>query len=265
MEADKQDASDEWSHYVFHPRPNFTDPSNTDSSFDLAFEVDKGVTVVNRLHIGGKDVPNILFFHGNGETVTDYDDIGAGMAYSKNGINLLVTDYRGYGNSNGKPSIRYMLKDAHTLFARFEAFLEEKGFTGPVFVMGRSLGSAPAIELAKSRSDHLKGLILESGFAHTFNLLRFLGVPANLLDPSIENKYSNQEMIKHVKIPLLVIHGENDFLIPVQDGHDLFKACGTEESRKRILVIKNAGHNDIWFTGGEQYMKAVTGFIDNFS
>ncbi|MHA2330829.1 MAG: alpha/beta hydrolase [Candidatus Hodarchaeales archaeon] len=262
--TENNDISDKWTPHVFHPRPNFYETVNNETSFNLSFDVEEGVKIVSRFHLIGKKNSTIMFFHGNGEVSMDYDGEMA-SSYNNNGMNLFVTDYRGYGESNGIPSYRNMLKDSKAMFEQFSDYLKKNKFTGSLFAMGRSLGSAPAIELASNYPEHLKGLIIESGFSNTYDLLRKVGVPPNLLDPVIEKQYSNCEKIKHVKLPLLVIHGENDFIIPFQDGQELYHSCGVQENKKQLLMIKNAGHNDIWFTGKRLYLNAVIDFINKFS
>jgi len=63
--------------FLFHPRPEWGSPGTTSSAEDILIQVDKDVVVGARFHLVGKDAPTILFFHGNGEIVGDYDDIGA--------------------------------------------------------------------------------------------------------------------------------------------------------------------------------------------
>ncbi|MCK7515883.1 MAG: lysophospholipase [Desulfobacterales bacterium] len=107
---------------------------------------------------------NILFFHGNGEIVDDYDDLGP--FYNRLGINFLAVDYRGYGNSTGKPTTSAMLADCHVIFKFVNDWLREKGYTGALIVMGRSLGSASAagadqpLSRADRRAYHRKRVCL---------------------------------------------------------------------------------------------------------
>lgn len=82
------------------------------------------------------------------------------------GVNFLVADYRGYGLSGGVPTVSAMLGDSHHILDYARIRLEANGYGGPLVVMGRSLGSAPALELAAHR-DGIDGLIIESGFALT--------------------------------------------------------------------------------------------------
>lgn len=170
-----------------------------------------------------------------------------------------MTDYRGYGQSSGHPSFSNMIKDAHVIYKQFREYLSNNGFTGPVSVMGRSLGSASAIELASHYQAQLACLIIESGFAHTYNLLRRLGIPSSLLPPNREKEASTLPLIKKVTIPTLIIHGENDVIIPLEDGVALHKNVSSEN--KEILIIPKAGHNDLLYFGPEDYMAAIKKII----
>ena len=72
------------------------------------------MVVGGRFHMAEKSAPNILFFHGNGEMVADYDEMGP--LYNRIGINFLPVDYRGYGRSTGQPTITAMMRDCHVIF-----------------------------------------------------------------------------------------------------------------------------------------------------
>jgi alpha-beta hydrolase superfamily lysophospholipase len=223
----------------------------------ISFEVDEGVNIDCVVFLAEKQAPNVLFFHGNGEIAYDYEDIGP--LYASRGINFLVADYRGYGSSGGCPKYSSMLKDAEITMHNFRAYLESRDFSGGLFVMGRSLGSAPALELASIYPHLITGLIIESGFAHTYNLLLTLGVDPNLLNPEKEILVSNLEKMKKVSSPALIIHGEKDEIIPVTDGIDLYSAALAED--KELLLIPEAGHNTLFCYGLEAYLEAVRSFV----
>jgi len=155
-----------------------------------------------------------------------------------------------------------MISDARAVFQNYMNFLEERSLTGPIFIMGRSIGSAPALELAAMHHDEIAGLIIESGFAHTYRLMVNLGVDPDLLDPSRESLISNLEKVKLVKSPLLVIHGEMDEIIPLSDGMDLYN-CASSVSRE-ILIIPGAGHNTLMLYGLEEYLNAVVSFVSRY-
>lgn len=243
--------------FIFHPRGDFSEPSRDSGIRDLIFPVSSGIEIGARFYPAGKTSPNLIFFHGNGEIARDYDEV-AGL-YFERGLNLLVVDYRGYGRSTGTPTLRNMLEDAMELMDPVSGWLAREGFTGARWVMGRSLGSCPAIYVARHRADLLSGLVVESGFADTLGLLARIGIPTKGLEIPQEWKDVNLEGISHVELPTLVIHGELDQIIPLGDGVALYEA--SRASRKELVVIPRAGHNDLLWVGLGKYMGALASFI----
>ena len=102
---------------LFHPRTAKRTPLPAGAE-DIDIEVEPGIVIGCRFFAAGKDKPTILFFHGNGEIVSDYDSIGP--EYVRHGLNILVTDYRGYGWSDGTPSFSSLLADSHVLYAELK-------------------------------------------------------------------------------------------------------------------------------------------------
>src|SRR5271157_1715121 len=127
---------------LFYPRPEWGAAADDETVESILIPVEKDVVVGARLHMAGVEAATIIFFHGNGEIVADYDDLG--IVYTDMGINFLPVDYRGYGRSTGRPTVTAVMRDCHTVFACIRTRLKEKGYSGPNIVMGRSLGSAPA-------------------------------------------------------------------------------------------------------------------------
>jgi len=244
--------------FLFHPRPEWGEPQPGDASEDMLIEVDKDAVIGARLHVAGKPAPVIVFFHGNGEIVADYDDIGP--LYTRMGINFLAADYRGYGRSTGRPTITAMMRDAHMIFDYVLKWLKEEGYTGPLIVMGRSLGSASALELAANYRDDIDALIIESGFAFARPLLMLLGINIEAMGIREEDGFWNIEKIAHFSKPTLIIHGEHDQLLPLSEGKALYEASPAQD--KRLLVIKGATHNDIFLRGMKEYLEAVKELAD---
>ncbi len=243
---------------LFHPRRQSDFPP-PEGARDLSFQAYDGARLGGRLYAGaGLAAPNILFFHGNGEIAEDYDVLGP--IVNARGMNFLVMDYRGYGISEGAPSVTALVADAHAAFGETLRFLGREGAGGPLWVMGRSLGSAAAIEIAANREDDLAGLIVESGFAHTIPLLRTLGVPVFRLGLSgDEDPLSPLSKMARFRKPTLVIHAEYDSLIPLPHGEDLFEAAAAVE--KRLYIVKNADHNNILIVDPEGYISALADFV----
>jgi alpha-beta hydrolase superfamily lysophospholipase len=201
----------------------------------------------------GSAVPTILFFHGNGEIAADYADVGPLL--NARGISLLVAEYRGYGASEGTPTVAAMMADARAVFELLERRLPACG-GGPVVVMGRSLGSAPAVDLAVALGPpRVAGLVVESGFARAKPLLRTLGVSEQALVRIDGVGLDNVDKIRTYPGPTLVIHGAQDHLIPVGDGQALYEAAPA--ACKDLLVVPRADHNSLFAYGLDAYLDAV--------
>ena len=241
---------------VFHPRRDFDIARLGDTHF---LEVEPGVNIGCRYYRKEKDRPTILYFHGNGETVGDYDFVAP--MFLESGLNLFVADYRGYGLSDGVPTISNLLADCHPVFEGFQRIVEEGGYRKDLFLMGRSLGSIPAIELASHYQDRVRGLIVESGGAGTvLRLLSLFGISLNDEVREILESASNRAKIQKVVIPTYIIHAERDDILPLEEGKALFENSGAED--KEMYVVPRAGHNDLWHVAGDEYMKRVRGFVE---
>lgn len=240
---------------IFHPRPDYSPP---DAERDIVVPVSDGVNLGGRVHPATPESPLILFFHGNGEIASDYDDIVP--LFTQAGIGFLIVDFRGYGKSGGVPTISNLLADARTVFDHLPRLLAERGLSpSAIYVMGRSLGSASAIEIAAHARNGIAGLIIESGYAYGMRLIARLGGPT--VDVGEDGKVGTAALAKMpgITVPTLIIHGEEDFIIPVDDAYALHEHSGATD--KRLVTIPNAGHNDLFWTGRDRYVAAVKSLI----
>lgn len=245
--------------FLFYPRPDPGYPP-PEGAQDHLFRVGQGVTVGARFYTVPRAKANILFFHGNGEIASDYDDLGP--VYNHYGINFYAVDYRGYGKSTGQPTPRSLLEDAHPVFEEWIRWVWENGKQAPLILMGRSLGSAPALELADSYQEQVAGLIIESGMAYTVPLARALGFPVEAMGITEANGFQNADKISRFEKPTLIIHAEMDDLIPLKVGEILHAKCPAEA--KRLYVVPGATHNDIFYRAGETYFRVISEFIDRY-
>jgi len=261
---------------MFYPRRSWPGISLVSSAHDGLVEVEPGVSVGYSLYLAEPQSSLILYFHGNGEIARDYDSIAS--LYTGLGISLLVADYRGYGWSDGLPTASSLVHDAPLVFEalgqmlrpepcpesrrRAVEGLKEAGSEVPqrVFVMGRSLGSAAAIEVARHHQEAIAGLIIESGFAHTVRLLARLGVVLENLDET-QDVFANLVKIGHIRLPTLVIHGQADLLIPASEGVALYEGSGASDDEKRLVLIPAAGHNDLLAVGAATYFEVIHDFV----
>ena len=241
--------------FIFYPRKDFTPcPRN---GFDLSVWVGNGASISCRFYMGHHEWPWILFFHGNGEVVSDYDEISP--LYHQKKINLVVADYRGYGASTGIPTLTDLAQDAHTVFKEVREELSRRNLRKDLWVMGRSLGSISALELAYHHQEEIKGLIIESGFPSVVRIMFHLGIPTQGMGLEKIDQ-GCLERIKKIFLPTLIIHGEQDSLVPLENAKDIYQHLGTKE--KELLVIPSATHNDIMLVGFMDYFKAIRQFIE---
>jgi len=241
--------------HLFYPRDYFVSPP--ENAFDLMVDVEKGVVVHCRFYQGQRQKgPWILYFHGNGEVVSDYNEIAP--YYNKEGINLVVADYRGYGSSNGYPNFSNVINDAPVILEAVKDKINQKnlGSTG-IWVMGRSLGSMPALYLAQSHFDELKGMIIESGFVSIVKLINHLGLPSPGDLSHLEKEA--KEMVKKISLPALIFHGERDQIVPLEQGEEIYELLASKD--KRIFTVPRAGHNDIFFLERERYMREIKNLV----
>jgi pimeloyl-ACP methyl ester carboxylesterase len=241
--------------YIFYPRNTHISPPR--NAFDKAIHVDDGVTITCRFYTGHDGWPWIIFFHGNGEVVSDYDNIAP--FYTKHRLNLVVADYRGYGASGGSPTLTHLVHDAPILFGAIKGELSQRGYGDNVWLMGRSLGSISALELAHSCPDKIRGLIIESGFPSISQLIFHLGLPAAAID--LFRVYEECiSLVRETTTPILIIHGEYDMLVPLREAEDLHRHIGSTD--KELIIIPGADHNDIMFVGLDQYFSAIQRFVE---
>jgi uncharacterized protein len=238
---------------MFYPRTERTPAPSGDR--ELSVPVAGGFSVHARVYPGSPDKPTIVFFHGNGEVVADYDDIS--LLYSHAGLNLVVSDYRGYGQSTGSPSYTTMMADAHAVKAAILPAFDGLGWTKGRYLMGRSLGALSALELAATDAEGFRGVIMESGASGLLGWARYV-------QPGEEAKWAElaaaqRERLAQVHIPLLTIHGAQDQLIPVERALEAHEAAGS--SVKQLLVVPGAGHNDLLYVGMRPYFEAIQTFI----
>ena len=242
---------------IFHPRKSRkTEPPANAVNIDAT--VADSVNIGCRLFTHNTAAPTIIFFHGNGEIVPDYDDIAP--FYLAEGLNFAVCDYRGYGWSDGVPRVSTFLSDAEAAFLHLRTWLAEHQYTGPFFVMGRSLGSACAIDIAANHADAISGLIIESGFAKTLPLAKVLGIDLESMGIREEDTFNNSVKIVKFTKPTFILHGQYDQLIPLWQAETLQAESGAQQ--KEMQIVPGADHNSLIAVAGKRYFEAIRVFIE---
>lgn len=245
--------SAEFNENLFFPRSDSSSPPS--GKREIFIEVEEGVRIHSRQYPFAGAKFSLLYFHGNGEIVSDYDDMEE--AFRNLGAELIVCDYRGYGKSSGTPTLRSVLKDAHVIY---ETLKRDGRLLPDVYVMGRSLGSAPAIELCAGHKD-IVGCIIESGYADPVPLVRRRGLHVDTIAPEDHALFNNGKKIARVTCPLLVMHGEEDWLISSDEAETNHRQAGAK--LKILKILDGVGHNDM--TAATDYFSSLKEFFDTVS
>ncbi len=241
----------EFSRRLFFPR-NEVIPAPSGAE-DHVVPVD-GATLHLRVHpVRGEARGLVLLFHGNGEVVSDWDR--AAPSFAAHGYRFAVIDYRGYGASTGTPHMASVIHDARAAYAYVRRLGNERHI-----VMGRSLGSAAAWEVASSTPE-LTGLVIDSGFCDVDAFVRRRGFEPTAL-PSAERALLDPlPKIARITAPTLLLHGELDTTISIREAERAFEALGTNE--RQLARIAGRGHNDIGMD--RAYWRALGPFLDGLA
>lgn len=179
----------------------------------------------------------IIYWHGNGGNLSLWMDVFVDIR--RRGFSVLAVDYRGYGASRGTASEQGIYRDAEAVNAYFAAHLRRQG--QPTIYWGRSLGSVVAsYAAAKSPPD---AMILESTFPDARFLL--IGNPALLgLSFFATYRFATSKHLESYRGPLLVIHGDEDTIIPFSAGQKVFERAASP--RKVFVALQGADHNEMY-------------------
>lgn len=185
--------------------------------------------------------PTIIFFHGNGGTIADRASKARILLDA--GYGVFLAEYRGYGGNPGRPSEKGLYADA---FAAMTWLVTRGVLVTQVVVYGESLGTGIATRMATAFPE-IAALILEAPFTNLPEMAPPI-MPKALADLLTWDKYDNLARVPALTMPLLIVHGEKDTLVPVAMGHRLFAATDTI---KESAFLPDAAHNDIWQQGGD--------------
>ena len=226
-------------------------------ALDLDIPLSDGARLGGRFFPHSPAAPNLLYFHGNNEIVPDYDEVGP--RFAGQGLNFLVFDYRGFGWSDGEPSILRFLSDAEEVLLFLASWFPQQGCTGPLAVMGRSLGSACAIDAAARHPDKVRALVIDSGFARSLPLAKTLGIDLEAHGFTEQTAFNNVVKIRAVSKPTLILHGQFDQLIPLWQAELLHAESGARN--KELQMVPGADHNTLIAKGGDYYFLAIGRFV----
>lgn len=240
------------SHMVYFPyRKMEGDPSMLGLGYEeVWFEADDGTSLFGWYVPAGNGRGTLLFLHGNAGNISHrLDSI---EIFHSMGLNLFIFDYRGYGRSGGSPDEADIYDDAR---CAWKYLMDEKGARpGEIIIFGRSLGAAVAAHLASRTAPG--GLIAESGFVSVKALVKTFY--AHMVPPFLVRcRYDTLAYLRKVRVPVLVIHSQEDELIPFAHGRALFDAANEP---KTFLPIRGS-HNHGFMASGRLYTDGLEHFV----
>jgi pimeloyl-ACP methyl ester carboxylesterase len=197
-----------------------------------------------------RGAPALLWFYGNGETIGAIWPVL--RDFRPSGTAMIVVDYPGYGASEGRATEAALYEAADVAYATLVA----RAGIDParVHVYGRSLGTVVATHVAISHA--VAGLVLESPFTNALEMGRrhYALFPGFLLRLRLDNL----DMIRRVRCPVLVFHGTEDWLVPLDMGR---RVAAAAPGPVELVLIDGAGHNDTYAVGGTAYRDKVWAFL----
>lgn len=228
----------------------------TPGSIGLEYE-SVHLTTTDGVKLAGWFVPaanadvTVLYFHGNAGNISHrLDTIDL---YHRLGFNVLIIDYRGYGQSEGRPSEQGTYLDAEAAWHHLVG--ERQLAPEQIIIVGRSLGGGVAAWLAQQKPAAV--LVLESTFT-SIPAMAARQFPFLPVQPLARVQYNTLARLPHLTMPILIVHSPNDEVIPYDHGRQLFEAA---PEPKQFVEI-GGGHNDGFLTSRELYSLAFRGFVE---
>lgn len=225
--------------FVFRPDATYAPADTTPTDMNLPYE-DVALRAADGVTLSAWFMPSpaprgaMLYLHGNSGNLCDW--VHAVDRFVWAGYHVLLVDYRGYGRSEGVPTEHGLYLDVEAAWDWLEARFAPSGLQ--LYVLGKSLGTGVATHLAAKHP--MAGLILDSPFTSMREVVALHSKPLpRLLVPKMFESLSKADKIN---APTLILHGDEDALIPVNHGLRLFEKI---TAPKALGVIPGARHNDI--------------------
>lgn len=252
-------------HNIFVPKPLF---QTTPDRFGMKFEeihipsgngAERGDLDAWWIPAESVNAPNILYLHGNDKNIGHAHDVASVAQLHSMGYNLLMVDYRGYGKSTGgEPSEAKVYEDAEATWN----YLIKQRASDPkrTFIYGHSLGGAIGIDLAVHHPE-AAGIIAESAFTSMADIgkRKYPYLPVEQL---LNQRFDSIDKISGLKIPLLLIHGTWDKLVPYQMSQRLYDSAPKPKFQK---LIEGGQHENSSLVAPLEYRAAVSEFIQRYT
>ncbi|MBI5024533.1 MAG: alpha/beta hydrolase [Candidatus Omnitrophica bacterium] len=238
---------------VFYPARSI---AATPAALGLAFEdvfikTEDNVTINAWLIKSSTQRGTLIFCHGNAGNIGDR--LEKILLFHQMGLNVLIIDYRGYGESQGRPSEAGIYKDA---VAAYDYLLTRRDIDrSRIIGYGESLGGAVAVDLGTKRN--LAALIIDSSFTNAADMAKTIYpfIPSFLLG----TKLDSVSKVRAVTIPKIFIHSRADEIVPFRLGERLYQAAA--QPKEFLELPGGGGHNDTPVDAREKMAREIVTFL----
>jgi len=232
----------------------------TPADIGLQYE-DVGIDTADGERLHGWYVPAInargtlLFFHGNAGNISHR--LESILIFNRLALDVLIVDYRGYGQSTGRPGEQGTYRDAQ---AAWDYLVRERSVSpGNIVIFGRSLGGAVGAWLASELPavEQPAAVIIESAFTSGADMARRLYpvYPARLLT---RLRYPVVDYVQRISCPVLVVHSRNDEIIPFAMGRAIYEAA----PQPRDFIELRGDHNAGFWISRQEYAAGLAAFLE---
>ena len=231
--------------FLKHGRFSFPETRLTETTYvkNLVLQTQDNVTLTGMLAGNDSSKDYLLYFCGVGENISD-DYKRICLISEKYNINVIAFDYRGYGQSKGTPTFEGLLSDALLIYDYTEKTYKPKR----IFALGHSIGTTCVEMIGAKRKP--SGIILEAAFTNAAEAIPGLSEafawPLNPLlkfkaaQAIAERRPQPEDLIKEIKVPLLILHGAKDKAFPVVMAEKMYKNSGSKN--KKLVIVEDGDH-----------------------
>ncbi|MCH2248448.1 MAG: alpha/beta hydrolase [Cognatishimia sp.] len=194
--------------------------------------------------------PTVFYLHGNAGNLTNRE--GRFRRFHQSGFGVFAPAYPDSSGSEGRPSEAALISTVKFAYDSLKSDDQFAAFEGPVVVYGESLGSAVGLGLiealeASGEKDLPTGIVLEAPFASISDMAQATVGDIGQIAPVFMDSWNSVGRAAEMSLPLLVIHGKRDRVVPISQGQAVYEAAGS--AKKKIMRVPDANHVNLWASG----------------
>lgn len=232
-----------------------------------------GLKLVGKLYEGEEGAPLILFFHGYRSTA-ERDASGGFQMCREHGWHILMVDQRALGESEGK-EITFGIRERFDCQTWAEYAAKRFGPVTPIFIWGISMGASTVLMASElPMPENVRGIVADCGFDAPSTIIaetarrrrwpvgiacRFVDWGARLFGGFRMDEASALDSVTRARVPILLVHGEEDEIVPFEMVHALKEACA---SPVQVLTVPKAAHGISWYVDMPAYQNTLIRFME---